>query len=246
MPSVGRNHAAFLCCLRETSILIDCGESIDSSYKASGLNYDAIDAIFLSHLHADHFGGLFMLLQGFWLEGRRKPLPLYVPEYALASLRQMLQAAMLLDELLQFRLQLLPIPESASITVGRARITAFPTSHLQDVNTRFSKKYGHNFIAYSFLIEADGRHIAHSADLGKPEDLDPLLKQPLDLLICELAHFKPEQLFQYLKGRPIKQAAFVHLARYVRERFGEVQEMAAKMLPGLPYCFPNDSEEIRL
>ena len=38
-----------------------CRYVLDASYKASGLSYDLIDAIFLSHLHSDHVGGFFML-----------------------------------------------------------------------------------------------------------------------------------------------------------------------------------------
>src|SRR5207245_822644 len=146
-----------------------------------------------SHLHADHFGGLFMWLQGFWLERRRKELPVYLPEYAIGPLRQMLEAAMLLEELLQFRLRLLPILDSQPLGIGEARVTAFRTSHLDDVRSRFGKKYQHDFAAYCFLIESGGRRIGHSSDLGKPEDLEPLLTRPAPLLPCELPHSPPPQ-----------------------------------------------------
>jgi ribonuclease BN (tRNA processing enzyme) len=39
-------------------LLIDCGGDIRFSLKEAGLSYKDIDAIFISHLHADHTGGL--------------------------------------------------------------------------------------------------------------------------------------------------------------------------------------------
>jgi hypothetical protein len=57
LPCTDRHHASFLYRLGKKSILIDCGEAIDRNYKASGLSYDLLDAIFISHLHSDHFGG---------------------------------------------------------------------------------------------------------------------------------------------------------------------------------------------
>src|SRR5882672_8610337 len=71
-PCADRKHASFLYRFDKVSILVDCGEPISSSYKASGLSYDAIDRIFISHLHFDHIAGFFMLMQGFWLERRQK------------------------------------------------------------------------------------------------------------------------------------------------------------------------------
>ena len=72
-----RNHAAFLYRFGSTSILVDCGEPVDRSLIASGSGPETPDGIVLSHLHADHVGGLFMLLQGLWLQGRRRALPVF-------------------------------------------------------------------------------------------------------------------------------------------------------------------------
>src|SRR6266436_5066798 len=102
----------------------------DRSYKASGLSYDAMDAIFLSHLHSDHVGGFFMLMQGLWLENRRKDLPVYLPGGAIPPLRQMLRVVLIFDELLQFRLRLLPLRAGKPDTVAGVRVTPFRTSHL--------------------------------------------------------------------------------------------------------------------
>ena len=64
-----RNHSAYLYSFGATTLLLDCGEPISRGFKASGLNYDLIDRIFISHLHADHIGGLFMLVVIFLPEG---------------------------------------------------------------------------------------------------------------------------------------------------------------------------------
>lgn len=122
-PCEDRNHASFLYRLGTTTVLVDCGESIDRSYKASGVSYDAIDAIFLSHLHSDHIGGFFMFMQGMWLERRRKPLTVYLPAKAIKPLRQMLDTVFLFKEALAFRLQLSPLENQKTIKVRDVRIT---------------------------------------------------------------------------------------------------------------------------
>ena len=242
-----RNHSSFLYRIGHTSFLIDCGEPASRMFKASGLGYDSIDHIFLSHFHFDHAGGFFMLMQGFWLEQRKKDLPIHLPGYGIGPIRQMLHTGCIFDELLPFRALFTPIMPRQPVLAGpNLRVTAFPTTHLESLRAAFQHKYPHTFEAYSFLIEAGQRRIAHSADIGAPEDLDPLLEKPVDLLVCELAHFQPEDLFRYLQGKPIGRILFIHLARPLWERLEQTRQMAERMLPGIPLGFARDGEELSL
>ena len=245
-PCADRNHASFLYRLGKASILVDCGEPIDGRFQASGLSYDLIDRIFISHLHADHVGGFLMLMQGCWLQGRRKELPVHVPGDAIRPLRDMLEATLLFEELLKFRLNLKAIQPRKPVRIRDARVTPFPTTHLDRTRADFHKKYRGVFASYCFLLETGRLRIGHSADLGRPEDLEPLLARPLDLLVCEMAHFAPEAIFSYLRGRRIKRVAFVHLARSYWANINQVRRVAAKMLPDIPHLFPKDGTVIRL
>ena len=101
-PSAERYHSSFLYRLQDRAFLIDCGEPISRSFKASGLDYNLIEHIFLSHLHFDHVGGLFMLIQGFWLEARKRALTVHAPSDGILPLRQLLHAGCIFDELLPF------------------------------------------------------------------------------------------------------------------------------------------------
>ncbi|MDB6068204.1 MAG: Beta-lactamase domain protein [Pedosphaera sp.] len=245
-PCADRKHASFLYRFDKVSILVDCGEPISSSYKASGLPYDAVDRIFISHLHCDHIAGFFMLMQGFWLEQRKKALPVSLPVAGIKPFGEMLKAAMVFKELLQFKLRFEGLRAGKPVVTGGVRVTPYRSSHLAQLKRAFQKRYPQRFDAFSFLIEAGKVRIGHSADLGRPEDLDPLLKKPLDLLVCELAHFTAEDLFGYLKGRDIKRIAFVHLARHYWEDLKRMRRLAARMLPGVVCSFPRDNEEIAI
>jgi L-ascorbate metabolism protein UlaG (beta-lactamase superfamily) len=186
-----------------------------------------------------------MLMQGFWLEERRRELPVYLPGGAIRPLREMLKAVLLFDELLKFRLRLLPLKARKPIRFRDVRVTPFATSHLDGLRARFQKKYRSDFSANSFLFESGGRRIGHSADLGRPADLEPLLQKPLDLLVCEMAHFAPEEILSYLRGRRIKRVVFVHLGRACWENIGQTRRLAAKMLPDIPHTFARDGAVIR-
>ena len=57
------------------SALVDFGASSIASFKKLGLDFDTVDAVAISHLHGDHFGGLpFLLLDCQFLARRTRPL----------------------------------------------------------------------------------------------------------------------------------------------------------------------------
>jgi len=245
-PCADRGHASFLYRFGASSVLMDCGEPSDGRLKAVGQGYDSIDGIFLSHMHSDHVGGFFMLMQGMWLEGRRKDLLVHMPGGAIRPMREMLKTVLIFDELLNFRLRFIPLKAAQTATVNGIRVTAFPSTHLDGLRAKFKRKYRSDFSAYCFLLQKGGLRVGHSGDLGRPQDLEPLLKKPLDLLVCELAHYSPEELFFYLRGRRIKRVVFVHLGRNYWENLSQTRRLAAKMLPDIPHSFAHDGAVVSL
>lgn len=73
--SGGRYNTCFRLEAAGKTFLIDCGASTHVALNAHGIDPNTIDAIVLSHLHGDHFGGIpFLLLQGQFLIPRERPL----------------------------------------------------------------------------------------------------------------------------------------------------------------------------
>ena len=56
--SGGRFNTCFLLDRGQSSFLVDCGASGMIAIRKFGVDPNSIEAIMLSHLHADHFGGL--------------------------------------------------------------------------------------------------------------------------------------------------------------------------------------------
>jgi ribonuclease BN (tRNA processing enzyme) len=245
-PCADRNHASFLYRLGDVSILIDCGEPISRSFKSTGLHYDTIDRIFISHLHSDHIAGFFMLMQGFWLEQRRKPLPVNMPADGIKPFVDLLQVGLIFKELLQFQLQFIPLKVGRAVLTGDVKVTPYPSTHLEQLRRAYQRRYPQEFAAYCFLIEKGPLRIGHSADIGCPEDLEPLLRKPLDLLVCELSHFQAEDLFLYLQSRDIKRIIFMHMGRPYWENMKATQKLAARMLPHMKIVFAKDNQEFPL
>lgn len=243
-PGADRGHSSYLYRFDSATVLVDCGESVSCRYKASGLDYNLIDQIFLTHLHSDHVGGLFMLMQGFWLEQRTKHLTIQLPAEGEAPLRQMLKAAYLFEGLFAFRTRFSPLRARRSVKVGDVRVTPYPTTHLDSLRQAFQKEHPQPFEAFSLLFESGGKRVVHSGDLGAVEDLHPLLAKPVDLLVVEVAHFVPENLYSFLRNRPVKKVALIHLARQLRSNLTKTRREARRELGDIEVLIPQDGEEI--
>lgn len=72
--SGGRSNTCFFLETAKATLLVDCGASALPALKAVKIDPNRIDAVVLSHLHGDHFGGLpFLLLDGRFTR-RERPL----------------------------------------------------------------------------------------------------------------------------------------------------------------------------
>ncbi len=79
VPAYGRNHTAQILQIYNNFYLIDCGEGTQLQLKKYKVKINKINAIFISHLHGDHFLGLFGLISTMSLLGRTKDLYVFGP-----------------------------------------------------------------------------------------------------------------------------------------------------------------------
>ncbi len=78
-PTSTRNPSSQLLNIAERYFLIDCGEATQIQLRKYKAKFQAIDHIFISHLHGDHFFGLPGLLSSMHLLGRKQSLCIYCP-----------------------------------------------------------------------------------------------------------------------------------------------------------------------
>lgn len=80
IPAHGRFPTSQVLCIHHRYYLIDCGEGAQIQLFRYKIKINKIHAIFISHLHGDHYLGLMGLLNTMNLRGRTEPLYLYAPK----------------------------------------------------------------------------------------------------------------------------------------------------------------------
>ncbi len=77
LPTSKRFPTAHLFNSNERFFLIDCGEGTQIQLRRFHLRFAKINHIFISHLHGDHYFGLYGLISTFSLMGRKNPLHIF-------------------------------------------------------------------------------------------------------------------------------------------------------------------------
>lgn len=240
-----RAHASLLLSIDGVGLLFDCGEPCSHSLVKRGIPADFVDAIFLSHLHSDHVGGFPMVVQWFWLANRAKPLPVYMPKEGIAPFRNYLNTVLLFEELMKFRMNLIPLKGKKKVSVRGVNVTAWNNTHLESLRESFGKMYPNKFESFCLRVEGKTTSLVYSGDVGAPLDLVPLLQKKTDVLIVELAHFEPITLFEFLSSYRIQKIVFTHLGGFIQRNLGQTKKLAQKFFKKGQCIFAEDGFRLR-
>ncbi|MBS3060756.1 MAG: ribonuclease Z [DPANN group archaeon] len=79
VPTRDRSLSAVHFKYRGTDFLFDCGEGTQRQFTHAGISPHKLDAVFISHEHADHMLGLAGLIQTLNMQNRQQELKVYGP-----------------------------------------------------------------------------------------------------------------------------------------------------------------------
>jgi ribonuclease Z len=90
-PSKTRNVSSIAVQIGPDVVMLDCGEGTQRQLMHSPVSFMRVRAVFITHLHADHFLGLAGLVQSMSLNGRTEPLLVTGPVQTAKTVRSMLR-----------------------------------------------------------------------------------------------------------------------------------------------------------
>ena len=124
VPSARRSTASVLIARGGERLLFDCGEGTQRQMQRS-LGLVQVDAIYLTHFHADHILGLPGLLKTYDLTDRRVPLTIHGP----LGLRELFKSLRPLIGRLGFELELVELPPGEEVAGEGYAVRSFEAAH---------------------------------------------------------------------------------------------------------------------
>jgi ribonuclease BN (tRNA processing enzyme) len=215
----GRRQSAILLRGVSGSALIDCGTTTGSGLHELGISIDEIDVILISHFHADHFGGIpLLLLAALYEEERKRELRIAGPPGIEARVRRLADAMghSLDGRPWSFPLQFAELPAGVRCELGSLHIRSFATHHNPDASP------------HGLLIGTGDAQIAYSGDTGWFDGL-PRQVAGSDLFICECTyhrngfdyHLSHEQLVKHREQFDCGRLILTHLGQEMADRRGK-------------------------
>ena len=201
------------------TILIDCGYQIPERLWQNGL-HRRIDALYLTHTHADHAFGTIPLLSRYWLEGRREPFTVIGHSGTESYLRKLFDLGFPgMRARLSFPLEFLSVRPGQTTTYGALTLRTARSDHsVKNLSVRFeaSERVGRGRKVRSVAFSGDGDWNRATANLY--EGVDLLCHELYTLSRAIPGHVNLARLRELVEERAIERILVSHHARLERVR----------------------------
>ena len=217
--AAGALHSAYLLEGPENNLLLECGPSVLAGLKRASIDTSTIDAVLISHLHGDHFGGIpFLYLEYVFANPRSRPLIIAGPPGLENSVRTIYET-MYSEEIFQkihFELRYVEIGPDEEHEIAGFRVCAFEVPHT-------AQPYS---LGYA-ITAADGRSLVFSGDSAWTEEFINR-SRGADLFLCECCWIKPgvpihlsyEELIAHADRFECRRILLTHAGEEVRAESG--------------------------
>ena len=209
-------------------LLLDCGEG--TTQKLIQLkSIDKLRIICLTHLHNDHFMGLFSLLWHLWIYKRRKKLEIIGPVGIKYTIETILDLINTPEHMKSFQIEFTELENSDKIHLLKEKYT-LESAHVE-----------HGIPALAYRIEESGRSICYTGDSKPTKNLERLAKN-CDLLISEATlpskfadfahthfHMTPEDAASLALKASCKRLALFHISSYFLDQLNNFKIEAKKI-----------------
>ena len=214
-PMTNMNHCSLVFEINGVYYWFDAGENCSHTASTKmGIDLSRVRSIFISHPHIDHIGGLANLLYSLnKLVWRNIPhtdnggvINIFLPDKDILS--HVIAIAFSGRKTFPITMKDYTVSDGVIYEDENIKVTAQHTTHLREDGSN-------GWHAYSFLIEAEGKRVLFSGDVGNPCELDCQIGDGVDILIMETGHHKVSDVLDYTETKNIKKLIFNHHGREI-------------------------------
>ena len=186
LPEPNKRCSSTMIEIGDRRYFIDMGTQSIEQLATRNIFPESIKGIFVTHMHGDHTNGLLSFLDLCSWHYKNTNPHIFLPN-PLEDTVTAISAWLKCNGTTLRDFSFTAVKAGVIYADEAIRVTAYRTKH--------------NQMSHAFLIEAEGKRVLFTGDLGAPRIDFPtsVLQEPLDLAVCECAHFTDEAYLPIFK-----------------------------------------------